>query len=64
MASQYLARGQKAAAAAFELVQKKVVPPVAEYYSATMAKNAEYVVKDPVAAEKLGKQLIYTNLAK
>ena len=29
-----------------------------------MAKNAEYVVKDPAAVDKLGRQLVFSNLAK
>jgi F-type H+-transporting ATPase subunit g len=29
-----------------------------------LAANAEYVVKDPVAADKLGKQWLFTNLAR
>ena len=39
-------------------------PPRGEYYNATMAKNAEYVVKDPAAVDKLGRQLVFSNLAK
>ena len=39
-------------------------PPAVEYYNATMAKNAEYVVKDPAAVDKLGRQLVFSNLAK
>ena len=38
--------------------------PAVEYYNATMAKNAEYVVKDPAAVDKLGRQLVFSNLAK
>jgi hypothetical protein len=29
-----------------------------------LAANAEYVVKDPVAASKLGRQWLFTNLAR
>lgn len=36
----------------------------ATQYEKVMANNAQYVVKDPAEADKLFKQLVYTNLAK
>lgn len=33
-------------------------------FSATQARNQQYVVKDPAQAENLGKQFIFTNLAR
>ena len=33
-------------------------------YETMMAKNAEYVVKDPAAADKLAKQWFYTKMSK
>jgi len=33
-------------------------------YETIMVKNAEYVVKDKAAADKLAKQWFYTNMAK
>ena len=59
----YLARASAAAEAALGAVSSKVGPPAVKYYNELMAKNAEYVVKDPAAAEKLAKQLVFTNLA-
>ena len=60
----YLQRATGIATKAAEVVKTRVLPPAVEYYNTTMAKNAEYVVKDPVAVNKLGKQLVYSNLAK
>ena len=62
--AQYLARATGMAKSAAEVVKTRVLPPAVEYYNTTMAKNAEYVVKDPVAVDKLGKQLVYSNLAR
>jgi|SaaInlV_125m_DNA_1040241.scaffolds.fasta_scaffold36441_1 F-type H+-transporting ATPase subunit g len=62
--SQYVQRATGVAKQAAEVFSKRVVPPAVEYYNATMAKNAQYVVKDPAAVDKLGKQLVYSNLAK
>ena len=61
--SQYVARATGMATKALD-VAKTRVPPAVEWYNATMAKNAQYVVKDPEAVDKLGKQLIYSNMAK
>ena len=60
----YLQRATGMATKAAEVMKTRVLPPAVEYYNTTMAKNAEYVVKDPVAVNKLGKQLVYSNLAK
>ena len=49
---------------ALDVAKTRVLPPAVEWYNATMAKNAQYVVKDPEAVDKLGKQLIYSNMAK
>lgn len=62
--SQYVARATGVAKQAAEVFSKRVVPPAADYYNATMARNAEYVVKDPAAVDKLGRQLVFSNLAK
>ena len=62
--SAYLTRATGMATKAADVVKTRVLPPALEYYHTTMAKNAEYVVKDPVAASKLGKQLVFSNLAK
>ena len=60
----YITKAGSAAMKAVEVVRTKAIPPAVEYYKATMAKNAEYVVKDPAAVDKLGKQLVYSNLAR
>lgn len=62
--SQYVARATGVAKQAAEVFSKRVVPPAVDYYNATMARNAEYVVKDPAAVDKLGRQLVFSNLAK
>ena len=49
---------------ALDVAKTRVLPPAVEWYNATMAKNAQYVVKDPEAVDKLGKQLIFSNMAK
>ena len=60
----YITKAGSAAMKAVEVVRTKAIPPAVEYYKATMAKNAEYVVKDPAAVDKLGRQLVFSNLAK
>ena len=62
--SQYVARATGVAKQAAEVFSKRVVPPAVDYYNATMARNAEYVVNDPAAVDKLGRQLVFSNLAK
>ena len=62
--SQYVQRATGLASRAMEVAKTRVLPPAVEYYNATMAKNAEYVVKDPAAVDKLGRQLVFSNLAK
>lgn len=62
--SQYVARATGVAKQAAETFSKRVVPPAVDYYNATMARNAQYVVKDPAAVDKLGRQLVFSNLAK
>ena len=62
--SQYVARATGMATKALDVAKTRVLPPAVEWYNATMAKNAQYVVKDPEAVDKLGKQLIYSNMAK
>ena len=62
--SQYVARATGVAKQAAEVFSKRVVPPAVDYYNATMARNAQYVVKDPAAVDKLGRQLVFSNLAK
>jgi len=62
--SQYVTRATGIATKALDVAKTRVVPPAVEWYNATMAKNAQYVVKDPEAVNKLGKQLVYSNLAK
>ena len=41
-----------------------IAPEVIARYEKTMAANAAYVVKDPAQARKLGRQYVYTNLAR
>eukprot|EP00227_Mantoniella_beaufortii_P019678 CAMPEP_0197591168 /NCGR_PEP_ID=MMETSP1326-20131121/12914_1 /TAXON_ID=1155430 /ORGANISM="Genus nov. species nov., Strain RCC2288" /LENGTH=125 /DNA_ID=CAMNT_0043156539 /DNA_START=20 /DNA_END=397 /DNA_ORIENTATION=- len=60
----YLTKVTGIASKAAEVVKTKVVPSAVKAYNATMAGGAEFVVKDPAAADKLGRQLVYTNLAK
>ena len=62
--SQYVVRATGMATKALDVAKTRVLPPAVEWYNATMAKNAQYVVKDPEAVDKLGKQLIYSNMAK
>ena len=62
--SQYVVRATGMATKALDVAKTRVLPPAVEWYNATMAKNAQYVVKDPEAMDKLGKQLIYSNMAK
>jgi len=41
-----------------------IAPPVRDAYAETMRANAEYVVTDARAAKKLGRQFVFTNLAR
>lgn len=50
--------------AALEPALKKASTEVIKQYETTMAKNAEYVVKDQAAADKLLKQWFYTQLSR
>jgi hypothetical protein len=43
---------------------KTATSKLATQYDKVLAENAEYVVKDPEAARKLFKQLVFTNLAR
>lgn len=43
---------------------KSASTTIAKQYDKTLAENAQYVVKDPEAASKLWKQLVFTNLAR
>jgi hypothetical protein len=60
----YEAKVVEAYTSTMTTVRTKVVPQTMEAYKTTMAENAEYVVKDPEAADKLGRQFIFTNMAK
>ena len=62
--SQYVTKATGIAVKALDVAKTRVVPPAVEWYTATMAKNAQYVVKDPEAVSKLGKQLVFSNMAK
>lgn len=42
---------------------KTATAQVAKFYDATLAANAEYIVKDKEASRKLGSQWFYTRLA-
>jgi len=44
--------------------QETIAPPIVKAYERTMSANAQYVVKDEAAAKVLGRQFIYTNLAR
>ena len=54
------ARAVRASSAAFDAVRA----PVTRAYEATMRENAEYVVRDPTRAKRLGREFVYTNLAR
>lgn len=56
-------RLQAAAKQAAQLVREKAVPTVVHQYTDLMARNQQYVVKDAAAAEKLGRQFVFTKLA-
>lgn len=58
--TQALSKLRAAAEPAWNTASKEVV----KQYSSVMEKNAEYVVKDKAAADKLLKQYVFTNLAK
>jgi len=62
--SQYVTRATGIASKALDAAKTKVVPPAVEWYTGLMARNAQYVVTDPVAVEKLGKQMVFSNMAK
>merc|ERR1712216_1019914 len=49
--SQYVARATGMATKALDVAKTRVLPPAVEWYNTTMAKNAQYVVKDPAAVE-------------
>ena len=51
---------QKTVTPAYKYAEQKAV----EQYSALMKQGEHYVVKDEAAADKLLKQLFYTNLAR
>ena len=59
-AQQLLGKLKGAAEPAYKLARTQVV----KQYEAQMAKNAEYVVKDPAVADKLLKQWFYTRLSR
>ena len=54
------ARAVRASSAAFDAVRA----PVTRAYEATMRENAEFVVRDPTRAKRLGREFVYTNLAR
>jgi F-type H+-transporting ATPase subunit g len=67
----FLQRATGIARTAAEVVKTRVIPPAVEYaaitkeyVATTMERNAEYVIKDPVAVEKLGYQFVFSNLAR
>ena len=45
---------------AYKWAEKQTV----DQYSKLMEQNKQYVVEDPAAAEKLGRQFVFTNLAR
>ena len=51
-------------AGARERAYDAIAPPVTRAYERTMAANAEYVVKDEARAKRLGREFVYTNLAR
>lgn len=63
MAARLAALVSKARAAA-EPVVSRASSEVAKQYDGLMAKNAQYVVKDKEAADKLLKQYVFTQLAR
>lgn len=63
MAARLAAAVSKARAAAEPLVAR-VSSETVKQYDSLMAKNAQYVVKDKEAADKLLKQYVFTQLSK
>lgn len=59
-AQQLLGKAKAALEPAYKLARTEVV----KQYESQMAKNAEYVVKDKAAADKLLKQWFYTQLSR
>ena len=57
-------RARAAASRAASATYDAIAPEVIARYEKTMAANAEYVVRDPARAKRLGREFVYTNLAR
>ena len=57
-------RARAAASRAASATYDAIAPEVIARYEKTMAANAEYVVRDPARATRLGREFVYTNLAR
>ena len=57
-------RARTAASRAASATYDAIAPEVIARYEKTMAANAEYVVRDPARAKRLGREFVYTNLAR
>ena len=62
--SRYVHKARTLALEGASKVTDVVLPSLKKSLESSIAKNAEYIVKDEVAAAKLPKQLVYTNLAR
>ena len=62
--SRYVHKARTLALEGASRVTDTVLPTLKKSLESSIAKNAEYIVKDEVAAAKLPKQLVYTNLAR
>ena len=62
--SRYVHKARTLALEGASTVSNTILPNLKKSLETTIAKNAEYIVKDEAAAAKLPKQLVYTNLAR
>ena len=62
--SRYVHKARTLALEGASKVTDTVLPTLKKSLESSIAKTAEYIVKDEVAAGKLPKQLLYTNLAR
>ena len=60
----FVSSARAALASAAKAAEKELLPRATEAYTAAVKGGEEYIVRDPVAAAKLPKQLFYTTLAR
>lgn len=58
----YITKAQSMAKLASEKINGEAIPLISKHYSAMVAQNQQYVVKDPAAASVLHKQLFFTTM--